>query len=237
MKISNISYALKVLAILANHALVAHLFIKHGSHLTWYEWAFYLFLGHYVADFLVVHVHYVLDNYFEYDTPIIGNVVYFFREHHKYPLEFFKRDFFEGNYSGSLLFAIPTFFIQYLDLHDGVMIILAYSTLVSNYVQLIHKWTHTRKVPLIGVILQQCNLIVSREHHKLHHRYSDRNYALYSGCTDFILDAINYWAYFEIFVFLVTGYGPLNSLVKLDGLKNVKFSERLEIVSKVLKNQ
>jgi cell shape-determining protein MreD len=133
-------------------------------------------LAYLAADFLSGFVHFLADNFGSYDTPIIGpNFIEPFREHHIDPKGIVGNDFVDANGNNSLaslpfmlgvwvLVPLETTYYGYL---FGIFsLFLCLAAFLTNQ---FHKWAHMNVPPAFVGWLQAWGVILSREHHDIHH--------------------------------------------------------------------
>lgn len=148
-----------------------------------------------VADLASGIVHYLLDNYGSPDTPVIGQkFVKPFRDHHVDPLAMTRGDFIAVN--GDNVFVclpvvVPVVLLVDLSRHvyAGVFVVgLVAGVIMTNQ---LHKWAHTPRVPRLVAAAQRGGVVLSRQHHAVHHSGTyDRNYCITWGRLDAILNRL-----------------------------------------------
>ncbi len=148
-----------------------------------------------LADLLSGIVHFLLDNFGSPDTPVIGQkFVKPFRDHHVDPMEMTRGDFIAVN--GDNVFAclpvlIPVFFFLDIGRHPyaGVFIVaLVGGVIMTNQ---LHKWAHMPTVPRLVSAAQRRGIVLSKEHHSVHHSGGyDRNYCITWGHLDVLLNRL-----------------------------------------------
>lgn len=94
----------------------------------------------------------------------------------------------------------------------------------------IHKWTHSIHVPYLVKILQNANIIVSKQYHKVHHLDESKNYSLFSGHVEIFLDYFKFYHWIEIIIFLFTGIAAIETRIGLKTGEGKNFFERWKIV-------
>ena len=133
-------------------------------------------LAYLIADLLSGLVHFLADNFGSAETPLIGpNFVGAFREHHVDPKGITRHDFIDTNGNNSLaslpfmvfvwlLVPVETAAVGYLVGTFSLLLCLA--VFLTNQFQ---KWAHMEEPPSVVAWLQERGMILSREHHDVHH--------------------------------------------------------------------
>jgi plasmanylethanolamine desaturase len=134
-------------------------------------------IGYFVTDFISGFVHWAGDSLGSETMPILGaHFVKPFRFHHVDQKDITRHDFIETNGNNCILSVLlmlhvvilmpraPGFFFYY----GALMFSIALFTLGTNQ---FHKWAHGEPGELSVVVraLQRSGLILSPEHHKIHH--------------------------------------------------------------------
>ena len=146
-----------------------------------------------VADLASGIVHFLLDNFGSPDTPLIGQkFVKPFRDHHVDPMAMTQGDFVAVNADNvfvCLPVVVPAFFFLDTSQHPyaGVFIIgLVAGVIMTNQ---LHKWAHMPTVPRVVAAAQRHGVVLSKEHHSVHHSGAyDRNYCITWGHLDLLLN-------------------------------------------------
>ena len=153
------------------------------------------------ADFLSGFVHFLADNFGSAETPIIGpNFVGAFREHHVDPKGITHHDFIDTNGNNSLV-ALPIMLLVWLFvpiettvwgyLFGAFFLLLCLGTFLTNQ---FHKWAHMDEPPAAAVWLQGRGLILSSEHHDIHHESPyDTYYCITVGVWNPLLDRTRFF--------------------------------------------
>ena len=181
----------------------------------WVTWSAVL-LGYILADFVSGFVHWGCDRFGTETTPLIGpNFIKPFRHHHVDPKAITQHDFIETNGNNSLV-TLPMMGVAWLipmSSNLGVFLFtcltsLAFWIFLTNQ---FHKWSHQSKedVPWVIRQLQTAKIVMSIEHHKVHHTTPhDSYYCITSGWLNRPLDAIGFWSRVETLVEYVFGVKP-----------------------------
>jgi hypothetical protein len=160
--------------------------------------------GYIVSDLLSGVVHWAGDTVGDETTPIFGpNFVRPFRYHHVDPEDITRHDFVETNGNNCIvaspvlalvLFLLPaqTGFLFY------TCVVIAATALFVFATNQFHKWAHT-KAPAPWIrLLQRAGLILSPEHHVVHHTSPrDKYYCITVGWMNPLLDKIHFFRFLE----------------------------------------
>jgi plasmanylethanolamine desaturase len=146
-----------------------------------------------VSDLLSGLVHFLFDNFGSPSTPVIGQkFVKPFRDHHGDPMAMTHGDFVAvnaDNFFACLPVLVPGYFLIDVERHPylGVFLVaLMLATIVTNQ---IHKWAHLPQVPRLVRAAQAWGLVLSVEHHRVHHTAPfDDHYCITWGRLDPLLD-------------------------------------------------
>jgi len=129
------------------------------------------------SDLLSGLVHWGFDTYGSVHTPFIGPVfIRPFREHHFDPLAITRHDFVETNGSNCLacspLLVAASWMPLEIALWIGVQAFMLFTALGVLATNQCHKWAHMDEAatPAIARWAQRAGLVLSREHHQLHHK-------------------------------------------------------------------
>ncbi len=175
-----VHYALELFGIVAFFVLALLIATEvYGGMVTFgYLWLlpFLVVLGYLAADLISGFVHFLADNFGSADTPIIGpNFVGAFREHHVDPKGITHHDFIDTNGNNSLI-SLPFMLLVWLAvpvettalgcLFGAFSLLLCLAVFLTNQ---FHKWAHTEDPPFLAAWLQRRRLILSKEHHDIHH--------------------------------------------------------------------
>jgi len=158
-------------------------------------------LAYLAADFLSGFVHFLADNFGSYDTPILGpNFIEPFREHHVDPKGIVGHDFVDANGNNSLaalpfmLFVwvvMPLETMYYAYVLGIFFVFLFLATFLTNQ---FHKWAHMDDPPTLVGWLQSRGVILSREHHDIHHESPyDTYYCITAGFWNPLLDRTRFF--------------------------------------------
>lgn len=167
-----------------------------------------LLIGYILADFISGVVHWGCDRFGTEETRFVGeNFIKPFRHHHVDPKAITHHDFIETNGNNSMVtlpMMVMAWFIP-LSSSWGVFIFTCFTSLafwifLTNQ---FHKWSHQKRseIPWIIKKLQVIKVVMSIEHHKIHHKAPyDSYYCITSGWLNRPLDAIKFWSKAEVLV-------------------------------------
>ena len=158
-------------------------------------------LAYLAADFLSGFVHFLADNFGSYETPILGpNFVQPFREHHIDPKGIVGNDFVDANGNNSLaslpfmlivwvIVPLETWYYGYL--FGTFFVFMCLAAFLTNQ---FHKWAHMDTPPAFVGWLQERGVILSREHHDIHHESPyDTYYCITAGFWNPLLDRTRFF--------------------------------------------
>eukprot|EP01112_Ceratiomyxa_fruticulosa_P009837 TRINITY_DN2583_c0_g1_i2.p1 TRINITY_DN2583_c0_g1~~TRINITY_DN2583_c0_g1_i2.p1 ORF type:complete len:267 (-),score=41.49 TRINITY_DN2583_c0_g1_i2:200-1000(-) len=168
-----------------------------------------------LADFFSGVAHWIADTWGKIDTPVIGNFIRSFREHHLEPVAITHHDFIETNGDSCLVvlpFLIANAFapMQSNSIRDlflvSFVLLLCFWIMLTNQ---IHKWSHTYKPSRHISILQDTGIILSKRDHNKHHQIPfDRNYCITTGWLNPWLTSLGFWRRMEDAITYLTGAVP-----------------------------
>lgn len=158
-------------------------------------------LAYLAADLASGFVHFLMDNFGDEKTPLLGP--YFikpFRDHHTDPLGITHHDFVGTNGNNSLA-SVPSMLLVWLFVPIGTTIwgylsgtfflLLCLGVFMTNQ---FHKWAHMDISPRWALWLQRSGLILSKEHHDVHHESPyDTYYCITVGVWNPLFDRINFF--------------------------------------------
>ena len=170
--------------------------------------------GYVTADFMSGLVHWIFDTWGTERTPLIGQgFIRPFREHHTDPLSITRHDFVATN-GNTFMASLPLLAAACaMPLTSTPRIVVAvfllallFGLLATNQ---IHKWAHTENPGRIIALLQRCRLILTPQHHRVHHvaPYAT-HYCITTGWLNAILGAVRFHRRAERAVTAITGAQP-----------------------------
>jgi plasmanylethanolamine desaturase len=166
-------------------------------------WAFTLaiLLGYLMADFASGFVHWMGDTFGDEHTPVLGmSFVKPFRHHHVDPYDITRHDFIEVNGNNSivlLMVLLPA--VLFLPEPDSALTFFLMA-LTTSFVfgifmtNQFHKWSHMAERPRWMKVLQDAGVILSPEHHDVHHTAPfDTYYCITCGWMNPILQKLQFF--------------------------------------------
>jgi hypothetical protein len=163
--------------------------------------------GYLAADFISGFTHWAGDTLGDETTPVFGpNFVRPFREHHTDQKGITHHDFIETN-GNNCIVAVPVVLllvftmpktagtIFYLSLAMGFCTWFVFCT------NQFHKWAHADSVPRVVSYLQRWGLILSPQHHAIHHAAPhDKYYCITVGWMNPVLYRLQFFRLCEAVV-------------------------------------
>lgn len=187
-----------------------------GSHLFALElfWLVFLALplGIALGDFMSGMVHWAADTYGHDDTPFLGpSFIRAFRQHHVYPREICTHNLVSivGN---TCILGVPLLSVGLLVIWTGPVVwwrafaffTIAVMTGVTVATNQFHKWAHQERVSRFVGWMQQLRLVLSPDHHQLHHSSPfNSNYCITNGWLNPTLERIRFFRGLEATLSLV----------------------------------
>jgi ubiquitin-conjugating enzyme E2 variant len=161
-------------------------------------------LGYASADFVSGSVHWFCDTFFSPRTPVVGPVIFRFRNHHDNPQHIVQLRFLEQDINNFFLMMPPLAWLWWSDLPAtgrpwalfGSSFLLALSCGVGA-TNMLHKWAHDPAPPAAAKWLQRRGLILSPERHWVHHQDHSRGFCVTSGWMNRLLDPIRFFPRLE----------------------------------------
>ncbi len=179
------------------------------------------------ADFVSGFVHWLADTYATATTPFVGpKFVKPFREHHTDPLAITRHDFIEANgdncFTAQIALLPAYFFFPMRHTEWGVTaglftLLFSFGVLLTS---IAHGWAHLAEPPRFVRILQRLGLVLSPEHHAIHHTPPHhRHYCITTGWLNPFLDRTKFFRRMEkllAFVGIHRGNGDERNGFQLD---------------------
>ena len=158
-------------------------------------------LAYLAADFISGFVHFLADNFGSSEMPVLGpGFIGAFREHHEDPMGITRHDFIDTNGNNSLVslpFMLLVWLVVPIEITVGGYFFGAFFLLLCLAVFLtnqFHKWAHMEDPPSFAVWLQRRGLILSKEHHDVHHASPyDTYYCITVGFWNPLLDRTRFF--------------------------------------------
>jgi ubiquitin-conjugating enzyme E2 variant len=173
-------------------------------------------VGLLASDFISGFAHWTLDTWGNINTPILGTAIYHFRVHHVDPSEI-TRHGWVATVSYTAVAALLPLAGAWLPMDAaspwstfaaGFGFSMALGVVFTN---VCHRWAHDlpERVPGVVRLLQRSGVILSKEHHSVHHSHPFTNYySITTGWTNALLAGIGFWRGMERVVSAVTGMVP-----------------------------
>lgn len=156
--------------------------------------------GFVLADFLSGVAHWAGDTVGDERTPFLGpNFVRPFRMHHIDPKDITRHDFVETNGNSSIA-SLPAMavLLAIMPRNAGFLmyfcLTLAIAALFVFCTNQFHKWAHADAVPAAVCWLQRAGIILSPEHHAIHHAAPhDKYYCITVGWMNPLLTRVRFF--------------------------------------------
>lgn len=155
-------------------------------------------LAYLAADLASGFVHFFADNFGSEEIPILGpNFIEPFRDHHVDPKGITRNDFVDNN-GNNCLASVPFMLLVYLFvpvaaaawgyLFGAFFLMVCLAVFLTNQ---FHEWAHMDTPPGWVVRLQRWGLVLSKEHHDVHHESPyDTYYCITVGVWNPLLDRL-----------------------------------------------
>jgi hypothetical protein len=156
--------------------------------------------GYIFSDFLSGFVHWAGDTVGDESTPVFGpNFVRPFRYHHVDPEDITRHDFVETN-GNNCIVAAPVLMLVLFLLPATTGMLFYFCTFIACTALFVfatnqfHKWAHTKNPAGWIRLLQRAGLILSPEHHSIHHSAPrDKYYCITVGWMNPVLEKIRFF--------------------------------------------
>lgn len=170
-------------------------------------------IAYVAADFISGFVHFLADNFGSPETPVFGRAFILpFREHHTDPKGILRHPFMIANGNNCLVSVPPLLFVWLVIpvattrigyLAGSFFLFFSLAIFLTNQ---FHKWAHMDDPPAWVAALQTRGLVLSREHHDIHHNSPfDTYYCITVGWCNPLLERIHF---FETTESLLRRYVP-----------------------------
>jgi len=196
--------SLGVIIAAMGHEVVTSLLGAHAGH-GWWLLAGSALLGYLVADFVSGFVHFLADTFGHEKLFFLGPAfIRPFREHHVDPRAITRHDFIETN-GNNCIICIPTALTVYALLPAQTELWAAFALAFTAWFMVgifmtnqFHKWAHLEEIPGWIARLQAWGLILSPEHHDVHHTPPfDRYYCITTGWMNPVLQRLRFFSTLE----------------------------------------
>ncbi len=178
--------------------------IQHlNSLLDWIVFIIALPVAWAMSDVITGITHWALDTYGSEETPYLGYVLIKpFRMHHEHPtymVQFDDAPTIANSAAGATPLQLIAWYVATL---GGWWSIIALLFMIAFFgavaTNLFHKWSHMDTPPAFAKALQRCHLILTVEHHDLHHISPHKTaYCITNGWMNPLLDTIHFWRAME----------------------------------------
>jgi ubiquitin-conjugating enzyme E2 variant len=174
-----------------------------------------IFFGLLLADFVSGLVHWMGDTWGTPEWPIIGKtLIRPFREHHVDPLAMTRHDLIESSGTHCMISLPVLSALHFVPLAGSGITLFGVTALLSMVLFVfltasVHKWAHLDQNPKAIVWLQRLHLILTPEHHSIHHAAPfAKYYCITNGWMNPILTRIGFFPQAERLITFLTGALP-----------------------------
>ncbi|KAL6653112.1 hypothetical protein ACP70R_012037 [Stipagrostis hirtigluma subsp. patula] len=178
--------------------------------------AFAAFAAYSLADLATGVYHWIVDNYGDAATPVLGAQIDAFQRHHRHPSSTVYRDLCDNLHVAARAVAVV------LPAADAVLYAVAGVPAAAHVFldvlaaclalsQQFHAWAHQKppELPPGVAALQAAGVLLSPSQHARHHRPPyNASYCIISGMWNGVLDRIRFWEALETVVYHCTGVRP-----------------------------
>lgn len=170
-------------------------------------------LAYAAADFVSGFVHFLADNFGSPDTPLFGKAfVMPFRDHHTDPTGILRHPFMIANGNNCLVSLPPLLLVLFIVPVDSSLGGYLFGTFFLSFSLAIlltnqfHKWAHMETPPKSVAWLQSKGVILSKEHHDVHHTSPfDTYYCITAGWWNPLLQRLQFFEFVERALRLIVG--------------------------------
>ena len=183
--------------------------------LNYYALAVDILVGLFLADIFSGFVHWATDTWF--DELSGGRVIAIAREHHLYPQHIVGYGFADyvaySSWPTLLVFGPMSLgcaiFVGASPLSLNIVAVCTLVSFVMLFGTYAHRLGHQKVDSKLVILLQRANLLMSPQHHMVHHRDNhDIRYCVVNGWANIVCDRIGFWRFLEQVVYSVTGAVP-----------------------------
>ena len=172
--------------------------------------------GMILSDLATGLIHWAGDTWGTPNWPIVGNAfIRPFREHHVDQKAITNHDFIEINGSNSIaslplaILTIGITFIYTSTIANSIALIITTTAIFGFGTNQFHKWAHMDNPPTIITIAQRAKIILSPNHHTIHHTTPyEHHYAITNGWTNALTKKIKLYRALEWIITKTTGAIP-----------------------------
>jgi ubiquitin-conjugating enzyme E2 variant len=172
--------------------------VRTWGKLPLWELAALVLAGYVLADLFTGLLHWFFDTWGSPETPVLGQVIAPFRQHHQTPLDIVRHDFLET--VGNSCWAILPLLLPALWLPAAWAQLLSWTAVFAVQANLVHRAAHRLKLWLparmpagahLYVLLAQLGIVQSPEDHDEHHRAPyKQNWCILSGWWNPLLNRV-----------------------------------------------
>lgn len=172
------------------------------------------FLAILTVDFLSGLLHWAADTWGTVKWPLVGkSIIQSFRLHHTDQKGITRHDFLETNGDVAIVAVlvqiIGIILLQFFVFHYFLLCYFAFLPIIGSFTNQFHKWAHQDRVPPFIRFLQKSRIILSSEHHGIHHSYPHETYyCITFGWLNPFLSAIRFFPIMEKIIRFSTGLKP-----------------------------
>jgi ubiquitin-conjugating enzyme E2 variant len=175
-----------------------------------------VFFGLCGSDLLTGLIHWACDTWGTSETPVVGRVfIRSFREHHVDPMAITRHDFAQTNGEQCLasfpIVGLLLLFAPGPGERLGLFLVTFFFSVIffTAAANQLHKWAHSNNPPRLASVLQRMHLIISRDHHSIHHKAPYlKHYCITTGWMNAPLHAIGFFRWLERVIGRITGAIP-----------------------------
>jgi len=170
------------------------------------------------ADLASGLVHWAADTWGDQSWPVVGpTLIRSFREHHVDQQAITRHPFVEANGATALVLlpvmvavhvALPRDPSAWTHVHGQGSVLALSVTFFALMTNQIHKWAHLDRPPRVVRLLQACRVILTADHHQVHHTGHITRYCITTGWLNPLLDRLGF---FRIAETLIEGVSRLRA--------------------------
>jgi len=150
-----------------------------------------LFISYLWTDLESGALHVILDNQRLKTWPILGEAAQSFQSHHDDPSGIAHAklfSFLRDHHPFVVLIAMVSL-VRFKDAKIRVFVL--FTVPMTHLMMAAHRWSHTHpdELPLFILFLQKSGVLMTQNHHSMHHIAFEENFAIFSGWTNPLLNA------------------------------------------------